>query len=71
MISAVGKIFGNIGQNFTNSVNKIDATQSQNFIQAAVSSNQPIQPINLERPESRNSTPYGDSPNGKHLYMLA
>lgn len=65
---SVGKILG-IGNGYnTGLINKIEAIQPQNFIQTAITAGQNI---NLNQPEHRNSTPYGDSPNGKHLYYLA
>lgn len=68
MLSSVGKIFGNIRTNYSNPINKIDAVQAQNFIQASVSSENDY---NLYKPAQKNSTPYGDSPRAQTLDILA
>lgn len=49
----------------TSALNNLRASYQDKFIQAATAA----QP-SLDRPESRNSIPYGDSPFGKNLYLL-
>lgn len=68
MTLSVGNILGALKTNYSGYVGKVDAIQAQNFIQSATSAGQNI---NLNRPEHRNSTPYGESPNTGRLYYLA
>ena len=68
MTLSVGNILGALRTNSLNYLRKVDAIQAPNFIQTATTAGQAI---DLTRPEHRNSTPYGDSPNTGRLYYLA
>ncbi len=68
MTLSVGNILGVLKSNYASQIGKVDAIQAQNFFQNATTAGQAI---DLNRPEHRNSTPYGDSPNTGRLYYLA